>query len=147
MPFDIDIFCVGPSTIEIFVEIGLIVVPSDHVRRRRRPRGDLLDCLWARRVRSDTVCPETVLDSCDLGNRHVFALKKRDCFVGRTLVVVIDFPDAFEWPSNVVRPRCCSQYLSVNAVGMLVGNLERDFAYSFRMENIVCGESILVVRE
>jgi len=43
VPLDIDVFGVGPSTVESFIEIGLIVIATDHIGSRRRSARHLLD--------------------------------------------------------------------------------------------------------
>lgn len=66
------------------------------------------------------MCTKAVLDSGDPVRCHVFSLEKGYGFGGRPFVVIFDLSDPFEWSADIVEPRCCSQYVSVDTIGMLV---------------------------
>jgi len=93
------------------------------------------------------MCPQTVLDGGDPVRGDVFSLEEGCDFVGCPFVVVFDPSDPFEWPTDIVEPRCCRQYVSVNALGMLVRKPEGEVTHSFRVEYVVSGERILIVRK
>ena len=92
------------------------------------------------------MCPQAVFDRRDPVRCHSFRGEEGRGFVGCPVVVVVDFSGAFEWSPDIVKPRCCSEDIPVDAVRMLVRELERDVTHAFRVEDIVCGEGVLLLR-